>query len=200
MEDVGTVITAIHTGFARTPHPGGPFLQGSFDGCEPEEEVAPFRTIEDWRSVPASLLDGHYSALSFFSEGGFRFFIPAYMVADLRDELQTADPVFHLTHGFGVLDFTTTSGERVIRHRSGGQTLLNPRRYGAITWEDYARYRLSVFAREEAAAIVSYLRYRRETDTLGTARDPVARALDRFWLERAASAPTVGMLEEHLAR
>ncbi len=32
--------------------------------------------------------------------------------------------------------------------------MLNPRRYGAMTFADWARYRLSVFAREEAQAIV----------------------------------------------
>ena len=66
--------------------------RGSFDGCEPAEEVGPFTTIEDWRLAEPALLDAHYCALSFFSAGGFRFFIPAYMVADLRGQLLTADP------------------------------------------------------------------------------------------------------------
>ena len=70
------VIAAVYAGFERTEFPGGPFLQGSFDGCEPGEEVGPFRTIEDWRLAEPAMLDAHYCALSFFSEGGFRFFIP----------------------------------------------------------------------------------------------------------------------------
>ena len=40
-------------------------------------------------------------SLRAFTEGGFRFFMPAYLVAaDLEGLLRTANPVFHLTHGF----------------------------------------------------------------------------------------------------
>lgn len=51
------------------------------------------------------MLDAHYSALSFFSEAAFRFFFPAYLIADLRGELRTADPLFHLTGGFSVTSY-----------------------------------------------------------------------------------------------
>jgi hypothetical protein len=45
-------------------------------------------------------LDGHANALGYFSEAGFRFFLPAYLIADLHGQLNTADPLFHMTHGF----------------------------------------------------------------------------------------------------
>ena len=191
------VIAAVYTGFERTGFPGGPFLQGSFDGCEPAEEVGPFTTIEDWRLAEPALLDAHYCALSFFSEGGFRFFIPAYMVADLRGQLLTADPVFHLTHGFSVFSYSTTVHDKPITHRSGGDTLLNPRRYGAMTWEDSVRHRMSVFTREEVGAIIEYLTFRRTSDDVPEAIDA---ALDRFWRPRAESAPTADMLAAFLAK
>ena len=112
------VIEKIQRAFAGNEHPGGRFLQGSFEGCEPYEEVGPFEKEEDWRSIEAGFLDGHATALSFFSEAGFRYFLPAYLIADLRGQLQTADPLFHLTHGFS--DWTTEvpAGDRtlVIRH------------------------------------------------------------------------------------
>ena len=168
------------------------------DGCEPAEEVAPFRTIEDWRAAEPAFLDGHYSALSFFSEGGFRFFIPAYLVADLRRQLMTADPVFHLTHGFSVFTYSTTLRDEPITHRSGGDTLLNPRRYGAMTWNDSVRHRMSVFTREEVRAIVEYLTFRRVSED--TMPEAIDTALDRFWRPRAESAPTADMLAEFLAR
>ena len=56
--------------------------------------------VTDWSQLAPVVLDGHYDALSFFSEGGFRYFLPAYVIADLKDQLHTADPVFHLTNGF----------------------------------------------------------------------------------------------------
>ena len=144
------------------------------------------------------MLDAHYCALSFFSEGGFRFFIPAYMVADLRGQLMTADPVFHLTHGFTVVSYSTTIHDKPMTHRSGGDTLLNPRRYGAMTWEDRVRHRMSVFTREEVGAIVEYLTFRRVTDDLGP--EAIDAALDRFWRQRAESAPTADMLAAFLAK
>lgn len=184
------VIAAIEAGFARTTRPGAPFLQGSHEGCEPGEVVEPFRELTRWQGIPPAVLDGHYEALSFLSEGGFRFFLPAYLVADVRDQLVTADPVFHLTHGFHYASVTPPDGLAA----GGGTLLLNPRRYGAITWEDTARFRLSVFTREEAVAIVAYLEWRRDTDTLGVSAPAIQSALDRFWLERTRTAPAADSL------
>jgi hypothetical protein len=100
MSDREAVIEKIQGAFAGSEHPGARLLQGSFEGCEPYEEVGPFESRTDWRGIEAGFLDGHANALSFFSEAGFRFFLPAYLIADLRGHLGTADPLFHLTHGF----------------------------------------------------------------------------------------------------
>jgi hypothetical protein len=62
-----------------------------------------------------------------------------------------------------------------------------------MRWADYARYRLSVFTREESAAIVEYLRWRR--DRAGAEAGGIDAALAGFWLERARSAPPAGDLE-----
>ena len=152
-----TVIEKIQTAFADNAFPGARFLQGSFEGCEPYDEVGPFEKLEDWRGIEARFLDGHATALSFFSEAGFRFFLPAYLISDLRGQLYTADPLFHLTHGFS--DWTTEvpAADRILKIKHGKSALMNPRRYGAMTSYDYARYRLSNFTREEAEAIVAYL-------------------------------------------
>jgi hypothetical protein len=177
------VIAHISKAFARTPFPGTPFLVGGREGSEPDEIGRAFAPFARWGQPDAAFLDRHYVALSFLSEGGFRFFLPAYLIADLQGHLQTADPVFHLTHGF-----------------SDQSILLNPRRYGAVTFFDYARFRLSVFAREEAQAIVAYLQHQRDTDTVGVTRSEITAALDAFWLDRAAHAPDHDALEAHLAR
>ena len=54
--------------------------------------MSPSATREDWKGIEASFLDTHAEALSFFSEAGFRFFLPAYLIADLRGHLSVADP------------------------------------------------------------------------------------------------------------
>ena len=67
-----------------------------------------------------------------------------------------------------------------------------------MTFADYARYRLSVFTREEARAIVAYLNYMRETDTHGINTAQIGEALNTFWLERAEHGPPNESLKTHL--
>ena len=193
------VIERIRRAFAGNEHPGGRFLQGSFEGCEPYEEVGPFDKEEDWRSIDAGFLDGHATALSFFSEAGFRYFLPAYLIADLRGELQTADPLFHLTHGFSDRTTEVPAGDRTLVMKHGRSAFINPRRYGAMTSHDYARYRLSVFTREEANAIVAFLEFKRDLDPDVIDRRAIDAALDSFWLERVRTAPPAESLEQYLA-
>jgi hypothetical protein len=199
MNDRQGVIEEIQRAFGGNSYPGKRFLQGSFEGCEPYDEVGPFEHEEDWRGIEADFLDGHANALSFFSEAGFRYFLPAYLVADLRGQLQTADPLFHLTHGFS--DWTTEvpAGDRTFKVRHGRTAFINPRRYGAMTSYDYARYRLSVFTREEANAIVAYLEFKRDSDPDVIDRESIDASLDSFWLERARAAPPAVSLEQHIA-
>jgi hypothetical protein len=194
-----TVIEKIQTAFAENEFPGARFLQGSFEGCEPHDEVGPFEKLEDWRGIEARFLDGHANALSFFSEAGFRHFLPAYLISDLRNQLYTADPLFHLTHGFS--DWTTEvpAGDRTLTIKHGRSAFINPRRYGAMTSCDYARYRLSIFTREEAGAIIAYLEFKRDADPDVIDKQVIDAALDSFWLERAQTAPPAQNLRQHMA-
>ena len=198
MSDKEIVIAAIEKAFEATEHPGDAFLQGSHEGCEPAEEVGPFRGRHDWRSIEAPFLDAHAGALSFFTEGGLRFYLPAYLLADLRGELAIADPLFHLTHGFSDVEVEAPTKTRVFVLKSGRTAFVNSRRYGALTFFDYARFRLSVFTREEAAAIVGYLGYRHDLDPGGPWRAAIDAALSAFWLERAQAAPPTEALRQHV--
>ena len=67
-----------------------------------------------------------------------------------------------------------------------------------MTFADYARYRLSVFTREEAGAIVAYLNYTREIDIHGINTPQIVEALNVFWLDRAERAPSRESLKTHL--
>jgi hypothetical protein len=200
VSDREAVIQKIEAAFADNAFPGARFLQGSFEGCEPYDEVGPFEKLEDWRGIEAGFLDGHASALSFFSEAGFRFFLPTYLISDLRGQLYTAEPLFHLTHGFS--DWTTEvpAGDRTLAIKHGKSAFMNPRRYGAMTSYDYARYRLSIFTREEAGAIVSYLEFKRDADPNVIDGKAIDAALDLFWLERARTALPAESLRQHVAQ
>jgi hypothetical protein len=198
VRDKESAIRLIHDVFGRNEYPGDLFLQGSFDGCEPFDEVGPFRGKVDWISLEAEFLDAHADALSFFSQAGFRFFLPAYLVADLQGRLQTADPLFHLTHGFSDSSVEVHAKGRTFLRKLGKSVFVNPRRYGATTFHDYARYRLSSFPREEAAAIVAYLECRQNDSSTSFEREAIVAALDSYWRERGQSAPSVESLKRHL--
>jgi hypothetical protein len=193
------VIARILAAFGNNTHPGGAFLQGSFYGCEPYEQVSPFATREDWKDIEASFLDAHGDALNFFSEAGFRFFLPAFLIADLRGHLSVADPLFQLTHGFSDRTIEIPANGRTFLMRYGESAFINPRRYGAATFYESARYRLSVFTREEAGAIVAYLRFKRDLDPDVFDREAIESALDLFWLEREQTAPPAASLEQHIS-
>jgi hypothetical protein len=198
MQDTQRVIEHIRQAFCATERPGDAFLQGSHEGCEPGESVAPFIGVADWSQLDPKVLDAGYTALSFFSEGGFRYFLPAYLIADLQDLLQTADPVFHLTNGFCDKVVEIPAGQRIYKKTIGKSAFVNPRRYGAMTWHDHARRQLSVFTREEAGAIVAYLEYKRDADPHGVNAEEINAALDSFWRDRAANGPTHQTIRQHL--
>ena len=193
-----TVIEQIRTTFASVEYPGDAFLTGSEEGCEPGDATAPFVGCTDRMTLSPATLDAHGDALGFFSEAGFRFFLPAYLIADLRRQLATADPLFHLTGGFieSLVELPMAAG--VFSKTIGRRAFVNPLRYGAMTFEDYARYRLSVFTREEAGTIVAYLRQRRAADTDGIDRSQIDAALECLWTARAAQAPAALAVQEHL--
>lgn len=198
MSDKQRVIEHIRQAFRDTGRPADTFLQGSHEGCEPGEAVAPFIGVADWAQLDPAVLDAQYTALSFFSEGGFRYFLPAYLIADLQDRLQTADPVFHLTNGFADKVVNLPAGARIYRKTIGKSAFVNPQRYGAMTWHDHARCQLSVFTREEAGAIVAYLEYKRDADPHGPSADDITAALDGFWRDRAANAATHHAIQQSL--
>lgn len=198
MTDKEAIVEIIRDAFRENIYPGDDYLQGSFEGSEPYDEVGPFKGKVDWTLIASDFLDARADALSFFSQAGFRFFLPAYLIADLQRQLRAAYPLFHLTHGFSDATVDIPTKVRTIQRRIGRSEFVNPRRYGATTFYDYARYRLSVFTREESTAIVAYLKYRRDTDLVTGEKKSIDAALDAFWLERAQTAPLRASLEQHL--
>lgn len=192
------MIEQIREAFRDTDHPGDAFLQGTQEGCEPVEVTAPFKGVTHWTQIDPAILDPNYTALSFFSDGGFRHFLPAFLIADLNDQLHTADPVFHLTNGFSDMVVKIPAGSRVSKKVTGKSAFVNPRRYGAMTWHDYARCNLAIFTREEAAAIVAYLEWKRDADPHGLNRESIDAALDGFWRQRANEAPTQKDLQQYV--
>lgn len=171
MADPVAIKARIHAAFADVPYPGDRFLRDSNEGEEPLLLEQDFKGKCDWRTLDAAFIDrapdGYGTALSFFSDEALRFYLPAYLIADVDGRLEQADPVFHLTHGLT----DATRDKRV-----------NPLRYGQRTWFEACSHRLAVFDHAQAAAIVAYLRFKRKDRDL---RREIDQALRNFWLARA---------------
>jgi hypothetical protein len=157
--------------FADTPRPDDTDLKNSIEGNEPfllEEE---FRGKDDWRRLEPSFIDqapaGFGSALSFFSPAAFRYYLPAYLIAEIDGKLGRAQPTFHLWHG---LD-DKTRGEKV-----------NPRRFGDWTWSEAVRERFAEFDKGEIEAIVAYLEYAAVHDEFSRAE--IDQAVRNYWVPR----------------
>ncbi len=171
--DAETVKTLIRDAFSGVEYPGDWCLRGSNEGDEPYLLEKEFADKNDWRSLDPSFLDqapdGYSSALSFFSDEAFRFFLPAYLIADIDGRLASATPVFHLTHG--------------LEDRAKTE-MVNPRRYGERTWFESASHKFAVFDPAQAAAIVAYLEFRREANEFE--RVAIDQALENYWRHRTA--------------
>src|SRR2546430_7340434 len=103
MNDVKHLVASIREAFSSVEYPGDWRLRGSGEGTEPFLLEKEFRGKDDWRKLDAKFIDsapdGFATALGFFSDEAFRFYLPAYLIADLEGHLERTNPVFHLTHG-----------------------------------------------------------------------------------------------------
>ncbi len=162
----------ISSAFAGARYPGDWCLINTLEGSEPARVGEAFTGKTDWRTLDASFIDqapdGLGSALSFFSDEAFRFYLPAFMIADVDGKLDKADPVFSLTHG---LD-DESRGERV-----------NPGRYGDRTWFELKRCKFAMFTPVEVRAIVAYLQLMSEKDDF--AKLSIEQALTNYWTRRS---------------
>lgn len=104
MADVEKLKEQIRTAFAAVRYPGDKHLRGSDQSDEPFMVERAFYGKSDWRVLAPEFIDGAPeglgSALSFFSDAAFHFFLPAYLIADLDRKLERSQPHFHLTDHF----------------------------------------------------------------------------------------------------
>ena len=146
-------------------------MVNSAQGEEPRLTAEAFADKDDWTQLDHKWLDeapeGWATALNFLSDEAICFYIPAFIAADLRGELERAEPAFHLTHGFD-----NFSRDQRIRPRS------------PETWTDYGKQRWSHLTSDQARAIIHYLEWRIEKDGLDIAYSE-SESLSTFWYARA---------------
>ena len=141
-------------------------------GDEPVLVEADFADKDDWINLLPEWLDeapdGLASALSFLAGEALRFYIPAYLVADLMGALYRVDPTYVLVHGF----------DDMSRH----QRIWSKKEQ---TWTDFACARWDGLTQKQAAAVVRYLEWRVKRDSMDAAQN-IIEALKAYWYARAA--------------
>jgi hypothetical protein len=119
--DTDRVLTLVRSAFRGVTLGNGIGLrQGrGLDDYADDHTLASYRADDeknDWSVIPVAELDRCYSSLSFFDAEGMRFHLPAYLVADLEDSLQTADVLFHLVYtDKGRFDTLSTAQREAVR-------------------------------------------------------------------------------------
>lgn len=160
----------IKESFAQAEYPGDWALVGSREGNEPVQVAQEFQGKTDWRTLDGRFLDkaprGLGTALSFFSDEAFRFYLPAYLIADLNGDLQSVHPLQYLIDG--VTDDSLTEK-------------ISARRFGERTWFDAARFKFSIFSRAEADAIKQYLRFKQTTTESKDEKKAIDEAMKNYW-------------------
>lgn len=167
---MNSLIQQIEQAFADVTYPGDDDLTNSTYGPEPAALIAEFRGKTDRQKLNAAFLnqapDGWGTALCFFSNNALRFYLPVYLVADIRGELELPDPVSILCASLC----------------PGGAEQRIPKQFGGGTMGARARVKFDKYTPVQVSAIVAYLHWKQEVadgnDLL------IEHALKAYWLER----------------
>jgi hypothetical protein len=184
--DQQNLIDVIRTAFAERLYPGDDQLCGSDYGDEPAEYALEFSGL-DWRTLHPEFLSYHHAALSFFTDEGFAYFLPAFLIADVLGAGGNADPVFHLTHGLveePKVDLTSLNPAVLEASRLEAEDLEwlqeSVQQPSSIDWHAYALRRFAGFKPPERQAIVRYLEYR-TAHTWDFVAVKINTALEAYW-------------------
>lgn len=173
---VGDVIAQIQHAFAKSVYPGDEALIDSY-AIRDDEVItveSAFRGQTDWNRIPAELLEMG-DALSFLSDIGFHFFLPAFLIADLQSPLDNGSPVFHLTWQFQ--DGLKDSVQKIAR------IFWPPDVNRQLTYHEWGERRFLHFSPDQCKAIVSYLSAKIDADPIS--KEEIEQALLNFWWSRA---------------
>lgn len=196
---VQSLINEIYAVFAGRVYPGDSNLCGSSQGDEPSEYALEFRG-QDWRRLHPDFLNRNHACLSFFTDEGFRYYLPAYIIADLHGVLTASDVLFHLTHGiieqnkvgFSSIDLDLIADEALrsqIQELAARQCALETQfenQSPQYDWHAIAHRKFAAFTDLERKAIVAYLRHRANDEFH---RDEAEQALKNYWLPSLSRPP-----------
>jgi hypothetical protein len=158
------LILKITKAFSENEFPGNDNLVASSYGEEPNLVRNHFVGQNSWNILTPEFIDCD-EALSFFSDQAFRFYIPAFMIADINDQLKNNYPEVRLCSLL-----TPESEPKKIAKIWGGGTI-----------GERAKECFQHFSNEQANAIIAYLYWKllQDKDNL-----IIEQALQNYWLKR----------------
>ena len=187
--EIAALCAEIRSAFASTPRPPENDLCACRDD-EAAENAMELRGLA-WSSIHPELLANCYTALTFLSNAAHRYYLPAFLIADLMylsnwDPIfsSNAEPVFGLTYGLyepEEADLTPADRQELEGILGAGRLafleahppVVNERRLDTI-------HRMRGFTLPERRAIIRYLEYRAEDDDFHAAM--IRPALQSYWL------------------
>lgn len=179
MPEVEALKNLIRQAFADVLYPGDGNLVAHADyGDEYTWTKEAFRGLDDWRTLESAFLDnpldGRGNALFCFTPPAFRFYLPAYLLADLDKQLERVDPAFSLYFGLTDADQAKPTSRK---------TRLEARHRGGLTQFDVRSQRFADFTPAQVDAVVAYLRYKlKELSLYDASRQHITQALQSYWL------------------
>lgn len=162
--DIDALIQNIYKVFSDAVYPGNDNLVVESYGDEPKLVKNHFAGRSDWTKLTHTSIDVD-GALAYFSDRAFRFYIPAFMIADVNKNLNLNDPAIRLCW-----HVTPQSENGRIAKVWGGETM-----------GDRAKKCFENFTDEQAEVIVSYLQWKQSQDD---SDDMIKQALENYWLQR----------------
>ncbi len=172
--DPESIKQQIRDAFARAQCSGSWSVCDHYEDEESKMLRKEFANKPDWRKLEPEFLDeapgGRGSALGLFSDEAFRYYLPAFLIADLDERLQRVDPVIQLCNG---LNDESTFDEST-----------SPR-LSVRAWFEPSLHRFAVFSSDQCAAITAYLDYRKSRSSFD--RSMIQSALKSYWSDRAGT-------------
>lgn len=158
------LIETIYAAFAEVEYPGDDNLVDQSYGEEPDFVRIHFLGHNDWRKLTYEFIDVD-GALSFLTDRAFRFYLPAFLVADVNDKLELNDPTVRLCWS--------------ANPQSESEKLAEV--WGARTVGERALACFEDFSKDQVVAIVAYLQWRLAKDEYNPS---IEQALEHYWLPR----------------
>lgn len=158
------LIQKIRVAYNEADYPSDDNIVNQSYGDEPNLVRNHFIGHNDWKKLSHEFLDFD-GALSFLSDKAFRFFIPAFLIADINGNLKFNDPAVRLCW-----PLTPQSENKKIAIIWGGETIGKR-----------ARTCFDDFSKEQVSAIVAYLHWKLLQDKGNLT---IEQALENYWLQR----------------